>query len=109
MPPAVFKLSSYNARGELLGMGSGVVIAANGDAVTCGHIVNGVSRLVAEMSDGIKREVKVYDLNADADIAYIRVDRHMPYLETSEQVQAGDKVYALGYPGGGDGRSLKGQ
>ena len=41
--PAVFKLSSYNARGELLGMGSGVIIGADGDAVTCGHIVNGVS------------------------------------------------------------------
>ena len=107
--PAVFKLSSYNARGELLGMGSGVVIAANGDAVTCGHIVNGVSRLVAEMSDGIKREVKVYDLNADADIAYIRViGSNMPYLETSGQVQAGDKVYALGYPGGGDAKVTEG-
>ena len=101
--PAVFKLYSYNARGELLGMGSGVVIAANGNAVTCGHLVNGVSRLVAEMSDGVKREVSVYDMDARADIAYIRVvGSNMAYLETNSQVQAGDTVYALGYPGGGE-------
>ena len=107
--PAVFKLYSYNARGELLGMGSGVVIAANGDAVTCGHLVNGVSRLVAEMSDGVKREVSVYDLDADADIAYIRVvGSNLSYLETCDTVQAGEAVYALGYPGGGNARITAG-
>ena len=105
----MFKLYSYNARGELLGMGSGVVIAANGDAVTCGHLVNGVSRLVAEMSDGVKREVSVYDLDADADIAYIRVvGSNLSYLETCETVQAGETVYALGYPGGGNARITAG-
>nr|WP_297170964.1 trypsin-like peptidase domain-containing protein [uncultured Agathobaculum sp.] len=107
--PAVFKLYSYDARGTLLGMGSGVVIAANGDAVTCGHIVNGVSRLVAEMSDGVKREVSVYDIDARADIAYIRVvGSDMAYLETAYPVQVGDKVYALGYPSGGSARLTEG-
>ena len=62
--PAVFKLTSYDARGNLLGMGSGVVLSANGDAVTCGHLVNGVARLVAEMADGSKREVSIYALDA---------------------------------------------
>ena len=108
--PAVFKLSSYNARGELLGMGSGVIIGADGDAVTCGHIVNGVSRLVAEMYDGVKREVSVYDLNADADIAHIRVvGSDLPYLETADGSRQGDTVYALGYPGGGSARITAGE
>ena len=90
-------------------MGSGVIISANGDAVTCGHIVNGVSRLVAEMSDGVKREVSVYDLDAQADIAYIRVvGSSMAYLETATQVQTGETVYALGYPGGGAARVTAG-
>ena len=100
--PAVFKLYSYDARGEMLGVGSGVMLSADGDAVTCGHLVNGVSRLVAEMSDGVRREVSVYELDARADIAHIRVvGSNMPYLETAEQAQAGDTVYAIGYPGGG--------
>ena len=108
--PAVFKLSSYNARGELLGMGSGVIIGADGDAVTCGHIVNGVSRLVAEMYDGVKREVSIYDLNADADIAHIRVvGSDLPYLETADGARQGDAVYTLGYPGGGSARITAGE
>ena len=36
--PAVFKLYSYDARGNVLSMGSGVIISANGDAVTCGPV-----------------------------------------------------------------------
>ena len=107
--PAVFKLTAYDERNEVLGMGSGVIISANGDAVTCGHLVNGVSRLVAEMSDGIRREVSVYDLDAQADIAYIRVvGSSMAYLETSAQVQAGETVYALGYPGGDEAKITSG-
>ena len=100
--PAVFKLTSYDARGNLLGMGSGVVLSANGDAVTCGHLVNGVARLVAEMADGSKREVSIYALDADSDIAHIRVvGVGLPYLETADSPSTGDIVYALGYPGGG--------
>ena len=58
--PAVFKLYSYDAKGSLLGMGSGVLIGPDGDAVTCGHVVNGVYRLVAELPDGTRHEVDVY-------------------------------------------------
>lgn len=107
--PAVFKLYSYDARGNLLSKGSGVVISANGDAVTCGHIANGVSRLVAEMYDGTKREVSIYDIDADADMSHIRVvGSNLPYLETSLDVQKGDTVYALGYPGGGSAKVTSG-
>ena len=107
--PAVFKLYSYDARGNVLSMGSGVLISANGDAVTCGHIANGVQRLVAEMMDGTKREVSIYDINTTADISHIRVvGSGLPYLETSNDVQVGDSVYALGYPGGGSAKVTAG-
>lgn len=107
--PAVFKLYSYDARGNVLSMGSGVIISANGDAVTCGHIANGVQRLVAEMQDGTKREVSIYDIDTTADISHIRVvGSGLPYLETSTDVQAGDTVYALGYPGGGSAKVTTG-
>src|SRR5699024_5196204 len=93
--PAVFKLYSYDKQGNLLSMGSGVIVGANGDAVTCGHVVNGVARLVAEMHDGVLREVSVYDLDARSDIAHIRVvGSNMAYLERAEQVLPGDTVYA---------------
>lgn len=70
--------------------------------VTCGHLVNGVYRLVAEMYDGTKREVTIYSFDADADIAHIRVvGSTLPYLGITTEVEEGDTVYALGYPGGG--------
>lgn len=107
--PAVFKLYSYDTRGNVLSMGSGVIISANGDAVTCGHIANGVQRLVAEMQDGTKREVAIYDIDTTADISHIRVvGSGLPYLETSNDVQTGDTVYALGYPGGGSAKVTAG-
>lgn len=107
--PAVFKIYSYDARGNVLSMGSGVIISASGDAVTCGHIANGVQRMVAEMMDGTKREVSVYDIDTTADISHIRVvGSGLPYLETSNDVQAGDTVYALGYPGGGNAKVTTG-
>ena len=107
--PAVFKLYSYDARGELISKGSGVVISADGDAVTCGHVANGVQRLVAEMLDGTKREVSIYDINTTADISHIRVvGSNLPYLETSNEVQSGDTVFALGYPGGGSAKVASG-
>lgn len=107
--PAVFKLYSYDTRGNVLSMGSGVIISANGDAVTCGHIANGVQRLVAEMQDGTKREVTIYDIDTTADISHIRVvGSGLPYLETSNDVQTGDTVYALGYPGGGSAKVTAG-
>ena len=107
--PAVFKIYSYDARGNVLSMGSGVIISASGDAVTCGHIANGVQRMVAEMMDGTKREVSVYDIDTTADVSHIRVvGSGLPYLETSNDVQAGDTVYALGYPGGGNAKVTTG-
>ncbi len=108
--PAVFKLYSYDAHGNLLGMGSGVLIGPDGDAVTCGHIVNGVSRLVAELTDGTRHEVSIYDLNADMDIAHIQRRGQRPAIpgQTAETVQAGDTVYALGYPGGGRAKLTQG-
>lgn len=108
--PAVFKLTSYDARGNLLGTGSGVVLSANGDAVTCGHLVNGVARLVAQMADGTKREVSIYALDADSDIAHIRVvGTGLPYLEKADGLAVGDVVYALGYPGGGAEKVTEGK
>ena len=48
------------------------------------------------MYDGVKREVSIYDLNADADIAHIRVvGSDLPYLEIADGARQGDTVYAL--------------
>lgn len=108
--PAIFKLYAYDYKNNILGIGSGVVLSSRGDAVTCGHLVNGVYRLVAQMYDGTKREVSIYSFDADADIAHIRVvGSTLPHLDVSTEVSAGDTVYALGYPGGGTAKVATGK
>ena len=100
--PAVFKLYTYAASGAQLGTGSGVLISADGDAVTCGHVINGVSSVVAELADGSRYEVSVCDMDTAVDLAYIHLDGNdLPYLCTQSSAQNGDTVYTLGYPGGG--------
>ena len=100
--PAVFKLTSYDKNGNPIATGSGVLISADGEAVTCGHLVNGVYRLVAELSDGKKYEVAgIYDLDTTYDIARISLEgSNFPYLSFSDGVTNGEPAYVLGYPGG---------
>ena len=62
------------------------------------------------MYDGTKREVSIYDIDTTADISHIRVvGSGLAYLETSTDVQTGDTVYALGYPGGGAAKITSGK
>ena len=99
---AVFKLYTYAASGVQLGTGSGVLISANGDAVTCAHVINGVASAVAELTDGSRYEVSVYDMDTTVDIAYIHLGGEgLPHLQLQSTAQDGDIVYTLGYPGGG--------
>ncbi len=103
--PAVIKIRTYDKAGNQLGRGSGVLMSANGLAATCAHVVNGVKKAVAELSDGTEFDVHIYDMDVTSDIALIRVvGTGLPYLERTEGIENGDKVYALGYPGGETGR-----
>ena len=107
--PAVFKLYAYDENSSLLGAGSGVLIGADGSAVTCGHITNGVYRLVAELNTGAQYDALMYEVNADLDIAHIRlIGSDFPYLSAADTAKTGDTVYALGYPGGGAAKQTRG-
>jgi len=103
--PAVIKIRTYDKNGNQLGLGSGVIMSADGLAATCAHVINGITKAVAELSDGTQYDVRIYDMDVTSDIALIRVvGTDLPYIERTEGVQNGDKVYALGYPGGSTGR-----
>lgn len=109
--PAVFKIYSYLSDDNLMNMGSGVLVDADGKAATCAHVVNGCSRAVAELNDGTQYPVKLYDLDVSSDLALIQLEGNMqfPYLETCNETTIGNTVYALGYPGGGDAHIANGQ
>lgn len=85
------------------GLGSGVIINADGYILTNNHVVEGASDIRVYTSD--KRELKARIVGTDprSDIAVVKVDAgNLPVLPIgdSSQVQVGDIVLAIGNPFG---------
>ncbi len=107
--PAVFKLHTYDTKGSKIGSGSGVLISKDGMAATCAHVINGCADAFAELSDGTMHKAYIYDMDVNRDLACLLIDgSDLPCLELTDSISAGDKVYALGYPGGGSERIMGG-
>ncbi len=108
--PAVFRIRTYARVGNELGLGSGVLLSSDGTALTCAHVVNGCADAYAEFPNGSKYKIYIYDINSDYDLALVKLDgKGFGFLEKSTGVAAGDKIYAIGYPGGGEEKVTGGQ
>ncbi len=109
--------------GEGRGSGSGVVVSADGYAVTNSHVVAGRKQLVAETSDGDRLSAVVVGDDPATDSALLRVQArdlpHTPFGDSSA-IRVGQLVIALGSPLGFHstvstgvvsalGRSMRGQ
>lgn len=100
--PSVFKIETYNSEGSMIGTGSGVSISADGLAVTCAHVVNGCASAVAKFPNGVDRQVRIYGLDSDNDIALLQITgASIPHIDLGGGIEKGSTVYALGYPNGG--------
>jgi serine protease Do len=105
--PAVIKVSSPG------GLGSGVIISPDGHAITNAHVIQGERSLRATVwfrqPDGSLKRVELNDVEIEAvsnslDLALIRI-RHpdgKPFqvapMEMDDQVEAGQRVFAIGNP-----------
>jgi serine protease Do len=84
------------------GMGSGVIVSADGIVITNNHVVEGADEVVVRLSDG--REFKAVDIKTDpeSDLAVIRLAdaRGLPVakLGDSSSLEIGDWVIAIGNP-----------
>lgn len=82
--------------------GSGFVYAP-GVVVTNAHVVAGVLEPVVTQRDGSRYAAQVVHFDPEADIAVLRVpDLTAPPLRFAGDLDAGDPVATMGYPGGGD-------
>lgn len=85
------------------GLGSGVIVAADGYILTNNHVIDGASDIKVYTSD--KRELKARIIGADpnTDVAVIKVEAQnlptLPFADSSE-VQVGDIALAIGNPFG---------
>jgi Do/DeqQ family serine protease len=83
------------------GVGSGVVVTADGYILTNNHVVAGAQRVTVEFVDGRSLSAKVIGTDPPSDLAVLKVAgtgfKTLP-LADSSQVRVGDIVLAIGHP-----------
>jgi serine protease DegQ len=85
------------------GLGSGVIISADGYILTNNHVVENADEIEVQLNDQRKTRAKVIGTDPESDLAILRItlDR-LPAitLGNSDTLQVGDQVLAIGNPFG---------
>lgn len=98
------------------GVGSGVVVSADGDVLTASHVIDGARahriqprrEITITFPDGTEYPARVVGKNRDCDAALLRITRTAPgkqpfphaKMGESGKLQPGQWCFALGNPGG---------
>jgi serine protease DegQ len=86
-----------------VGLGSGVIISADGYLLTNNHVVEGADEIEVVLNDSRRARAKVIGTDPESDLAILKValDR-LPViaLGDSDALQVGDQVLAIGNPFG---------
>jgi S1-C subfamily serine protease len=87
------------------GVGSGVVIVDDGLILTNLHVVAGAKRVTVTFFDGLESEAELVGLKPATDLAVVRAkklpdDLPAATLGSTQKLQPGDEVVAVGFPFG---------
>ncbi len=85
------------------GLGSGVIISADGYVVTNNHVVDGADSVTVALADGRELPAKVVGRDPLTDIAVVKVEaKDLPAITfaDSSKILTGDRVLAIGNPFG---------
>jgi len=85
------------------GLGSGVIVSADGYILTNNHVVQGADKIKVALNDGREFTAKIVGTDPQSDLAVIKVDaKNLPAITfaDSEKVEVGDRVLAVGNPFG---------
>ncbi|MEZ5428531.1 MAG: DegQ family serine endoprotease [Pyrinomonadaceae bacterium] len=83
------------------GLGSGVLVSADGTILTNHHVVDGADKITIQMNDKKTFVAKVIGSDPPSDLAVLKIDaRNLPFLTlgNSDNVRIGDIVLAIGNP-----------
>jgi serine protease Do len=83
------------------GLGSGVIVRADGYILTNHHVVDHADQVTVELSDGRSLKAKVIGSDQPSDLAVVKIDgANLPTLSLgdSDAVRVGDVVLAMGNP-----------
>lgn len=85
-------------------LGSGVIISKDGYIVTNNHVVDGADKILVSLPESNKEfEAKIIGKDSKSDLAIIKIDaKNLPFLKfaSSNDLQVGDVVFAIGNPFG---------
>jgi serine protease Do len=88
---------------ETFPQGSGAIISKEGHVVTNLHVIEGASEVVATLSDGRRLATELLGYDETLDIAVMKIEaedlRPLAFAD-SEEVRAGQLVFAVGNPFG---------
>ena len=85
------------------GLGSGVIVSADGYILTNNHVVEGADEIEVFLNDSRHATAKVIGTDPDSDLAVLKVSlERLPtiVIGNSDNLQVGDQVLAIGNPFG---------
>ncbi|MEQ1642326.1 MAG: DegQ family serine endoprotease [Pyrinomonadaceae bacterium] len=83
------------------GVGSGVIVSADGSILTNHHVVDGATKITVLMSDNKSYDAKIVGSDQPSDLAVLKIEAEsLPFLTlgNSDSVRVGDIVLAIGNP-----------
>ncbi|HEY0729142.1 MAG TPA: Do family serine endopeptidase [Pyrinomonadaceae bacterium] len=83
------------------GLGSGVIIDANGYILTNHHVIDGAEQIKVDLNDGRSLDARVVGTDPPSDLAVLKVETSgLPVLVLgdSDRARVGDVVLAIGNP-----------
>ncbi|MCE6998032.1 trypsin-like peptidase domain-containing protein [Saccharothrix sp. S26] len=108
--PSVVQVNVVSAQGQ--GIGSGVVLTADGRILTNNHVVAGAREVTVTLSDGRTAGASVVGTDPSSDLAVVQVSGVSGLTPAtfgdSDQVRIGDQVVAIGSPEGLQGTVTSG-
>ena len=86
-----------------VGLGSGVIVAPNGYLLTNNHVIEGADDIEVMLTDGRQAKARLVGTDPDSDVAVLKIELdRLPAIGigSSDQLQVGDVVLAIGNPFG---------
>lgn len=83
------------------GLGSGVIIDANGYILTNHHVIDGAEQIKVDLNDGRSLDAQIVGVDPPSDLAVLKVEASgLPVLVLgdSDRARVGDVVLAIGNP-----------
>jgi serine protease DegQ len=83
------------------GVGSGVIVSAQGYLLTNNHVVEGASEIEIGLNDGRELKARLIGTDPETDVAVLKIDTDkLPSITLGniEALQVGDQVLAIGNP-----------